>query len=189
MLGHDVGGLFATPAGGFPAGVEPAWLPASAAAFGTGAGALAWIEANDDDPDAIEGVGDVTQYATSIIAYGMTWGAKDKPGRTMWTKTMAAQLGVVAGLKGLADKWRPNFSNQASFPSGHTSVSVTGAMFVQRRYGTRWAMPLHLLAAYTGYSRVFAQKHFVDDVLSGMSVGILANMMFTAPADPERYAH
>ena len=35
------------------------------------------------------------------------------------------------------------------------------------------------MASFVGYSRVYADKHFWEDVVAGASIGILGNLIFT----------
>ena len=42
-------------------------------------------------------------------------------------------------------------------------------------------MPFYALAAFTGYSRVVADAHHVDDVLAGMSVALFSNWYWVKP--------
>ncbi len=72
--------------------------------------------------------------------------------------------------------------------SRHTSAAFSGAAFYQVRYGWKWGVPAYVLAAYTGASRVYGQKHFVDDVLSGATVGIFSALAVARPVEPERRA-
>jgi hypothetical protein len=44
------------------------------------------------------------------------------------------------------------------------------------------------MASYTGFSRIYGQKHFAGDTLSGASIAMLSTLDFVKPADPERAA-
>ena len=52
-------------------------------------------------------------------------------------------------------------------------------MFVQKKYGLKYGIPSLLLASFVGYSRVYADKHYWEDVFVGASIGIIGNMVFT----------
>ncbi len=71
------------------------------------------------------------------------------------------------------------------FPSGHTSTTFQSASFIQRRYGWKYGIPAYALAAFTGYSRINAQKHDGWDVLAGAVVGIGSSYLFTTPYQKE----
>ncbi|MDX1382379.1 MAG: phosphatase PAP2 family protein, partial [Thermoanaerobaculia bacterium] len=157
---------------------------------GLAAASSVWLTTHDrfdsGDRDAVEGPGDLFQYALPAAGFTTAWAVGDTTGRNQQLLAMGVTMAAVGGLKELSEKWRPNFSAQSSFPSGHTAGAFTGAAFVHQRYGARWGAPAYVLAGYTGLSRVFAQKHFLDDVVSGMSIGILSNLLVTRPIDPER---
>ncbi len=90
------------------------------------------------------------------------------------------QGGVEIGLKEVVGRERPNGKNNNSFPSGHAGRSQTLATMTE--YNLR-AMDLsepvrigvvttsQLLAAGTGWARVEAGKHHVNDVLIGSAIG------------------
>ena len=87
--------------------------------------------------------------------------------------------GVSYGLKYLVDKERPDRSDNRSFPSLHTSVSFTGAAFIQRRYGWKWGVPAYAVTSYVGWSRVYGEKHDWCDVTAGTSWGDGNAYLFT----------
>jgi membrane-associated phospholipid phosphatase len=144
-----------------------------------------WI---DDDVGTTEETGEYTQLIPPATALGMALGTKDWKGtkQLIWSGLLSG--GTVHLLKNVIEKNRPDASNTQSFPSGHTNASFWGASFILRRYGPKWGIPAMTIAAYTGWSRVQAQSHFADDVISGMSIALFSNWLFVEPADPERAA-
>ena len=86
---------------------------------------------------------------------------------------------LTLGLKEVVKKERPNGENLNSFPSGHTSVTFQSAAFMQKRYGWKYGIPAYAIAAYTGFSRVYVDKHFVEDVAVGAVIGIVSSYIFT----------
>ena len=63
-----------------------------------------------------------------------------------------------------------------SFPSGHTAAAVAFATGVGREAPLA-AVPLHLLAATVGYSRIHTGVHYPGDVIAGGVIGaILADL-------------
>ena len=48
--------------------------------------------------------------------------------------------------------------------------AFSGASFFDGRYGRAWGIPAYVGAVFTGYSRVYAEAHFVDDVVAGASI-------------------
>jgi membrane-associated phospholipid phosphatase len=59
-----------------------------------------------------------------------------------------------------------------SFPSGHTAAAVAFATGVGRVSPVA-ALPLHVLAAVVGYSRVHTGVHYPGDVLGGALLGAM----------------
>lgn len=66
--------------------------------------------------------------------------------------------------------------NYQSYPSGHTQVGFTLAMFLSILYpkGTKFFI---LFAAVVGLSRVILEKHYLGDVLAGAYVGIVGTFL------------
>ena len=125
--------------------------------------------------------GDVLQLLIPATALGTTLAIDDDEGRNQFAKTFLATLGATYGLKLSIDKTRPDGTGSQSFPSGHTSAAFSGAAFIQQRYGWRYGLPAFSAAAFTGYSRVFADRHFVEDVIAGAAIGIISASVFTSP--------
>ena len=88
-------------------------------------------------------------------------------------------LGTTLAVKRLTKKRRPN-GGQNAFPSGHTSASFYGATFLTRKYGWKVGVPTLLMAGYTGWSRVYAQKHDWWDVGAGAILGTAVGYLFTS---------
>lgn len=126
--------------------------------------------------EGIETTGDVLRIAIPALACGGTFLADDGEGRRQLTYSFAANLAATYALKVSVNRERPN-GEDYSFPSGHSSVSFQGASFVHVRYGLKYAIPLYLGAAFTGYSRVEAEKHHLEDVLAGAALGALCSLL------------
>ncbi|MBO9449910.1 phosphatase PAP2 family protein [Tropicibacter sp. R16_0] len=136
-----------------------------------------------DTTDDLESVGDVLQLAIPLAALGVTYAKDDKEGRQQLAKGVGTTFLTIQSLKFLVEKWRPNYSADNSFPSGHTAAAFSGAAFLQTRYGSSYGVPAYLLASFVGYTRVRAEKHFSDDVLAGASIAMLSNWMYATPLD------
>jgi membrane-associated phospholipid phosphatase len=109
---------------------------------------------------------------------------EDWEGVEQLTYSIVVGQTVTELLKLATDEQRPDGSaGGSSFPSGHTSAAFGGAAFIQDRYGLRYAWPAYLGAAYTGWSRVAAEKHYPHDVVAGALVGMLSSYIFTTPRD------
>ena len=74
-----------------------------------------------------------------------------------------------------------DYSNNNSFPSGHTSAAFSGATFIHKRYGFNKACPIYIVASFVGYSRVYAEKHYWEDVLAGAILAGINTWIFTSP--------
>lgn len=54
-----------------------------------------------------------------------------------------------------------------------------GASFMHRRYGRKYAIPAYSAATFVAYSRLHADKHFLEDVAAGAAIGILSTYFLT----------
>ena len=62
-----------------------------------------------------------------------------------------------------------------SFPSGHTTSAFAAAVIISLYTGKRSvALITFVLASLVAYSRVYLGQHFVEDVLAGSFVGVIA---------------
>jgi undecaprenyl-diphosphatase len=107
-------------------------------------------------------------------------------GHTLWWTTLAAFLlstGLVHLIKRRVKRMRPVAHTEVrflvpetrhgSFPSGHTATTFALAAVVAWHFPL-WAVPLFLLAAAIGYSRVYVGVHFLSDVLAAAAIGIVS---------------
>jgi hypothetical protein len=173
--------------------------------FGVAVGGLAAISVLDDDiqewmmehrtQDA-QDIADVWDewggfYVPAGIAVG-TLGVGYLAGKPEVTRTGArvatAVLGatlVGRGMKRLVGRARPSeaedqyefdpFSDQSSFPSGHTLTAFALSTTLADAIDNRWAdVGLYTLAAGTGVSRMVQNVHWFSDVVGGALVGITA---------------
>lgn len=74
-----------------------------------------------------------------------------------------------------------------SFPSGHTASAVAFATGVGRVMPLA-ALPLHVLSALVGYSRVHTGVHYPGDVLAGAVIGAMIADVTAGRALPPRAA-
>ncbi len=128
----------------------------------------------------IEVAGDILQILIPSTAYGTTLYLHDEKGETQMYQSFFTTFGITQGLKYGINRKRPNGGNH-SFPSGHTSAAFQGAAFIHQRYGLKPAIPAYVGAAFVGYSRIYADKHFGSDVLAGALIGTLSSFYFTKP--------
>lgn len=134
----------------------------------------------------IENSGDAALVALPLSALATTLIIKDKQGSWQFTKSFFLNQAVTFTAKALINKERPLQGGDYAFPSGHTSTVFQSASFFHRRYGFKYAIPANVLAGFTGYSRMNAQRHDGWDVLAGAIVGIGSTYFFTTPYQKER---
>jgi membrane-associated phospholipid phosphatase len=133
----------------------------------------------------LETTGDVLLLAMPIAALSSTFIIGDKEGTLQFSKGLVVTQVLTNTLKLMIDKQRPNLENNDAFPSGHTSTTFQSAAFIQKRYGWKYGIPSYLLAGFTGYSRIDADKHDIYDVLVGAVIGVGSSYLFTTPYQKE----
>jgi len=128
-----------------------------------------------------EKIGDFLTFALPSIAYGSTWYFDDAEGRTEFYTTYGVTMATTVALKYTVREKRPDNDDRDSFPSGHTASAISGAVFMHKRYGFMYALPLYVGAIYTGYSRIQVNRHHPRDVAAGTAIGALSAWYFTTP--------
>ena len=105
--------------------------------------------------------------------------------------TLADQIGLyglstalnallVYPVKRLTVRERPDGSDLHSFPSGHTSNAFVGAEFFWQEHKTNspiLALVGYFMATATGYLRIYNNKHWMSDVLTGAGTGIVSTKL------------
>ena len=89
---------------------------------------------------------------------------------TAWATTAVLTLSI----KHAVGELRPDGSAYNSFPSGHTATAFVGAEMVRREYGGWWGAGAYAVALTTGVMRVYNNRHWLNDVLSGAAIGIFS---------------
>ena len=145
------------------------------------------LPAHAEDKDVTE-AGDYLQFILPAIAGVSTLfagnpegGWVDREGLYQFTKSLTASLATMGVGKEISKKLRPDASDRASYPSGHTTAAFAGAGFIDQRYGHAWGIPAMLAAGFVGYSRIQSFNHFADDVTAGASIGLMYNWLFVTP--------
>jgi len=75
---------------------------------------------------------------------------------------------------------RPD-GNDYGFPSGHVAFVMSGATFIEKRYGWKWGIPAYLAAASVAYVRVDEDKHHWRDVLASGALAYGVAMLTVTP--------
>lgn len=138
--------------------------------FGLG---RAQASTNEDIGDAIYVLLPVTGILTATFR-------GDRQGQFQFLKSIATNTVLTVGLKSAIEKRRPNGDCCNSFPSGHTSYTFMSATFLNKRYGRKFGIPAYAAASFVAYSRVFADKHFIEDVIAGAAIGYFSATLFTS---------
>lgn len=129
----------------------------------------------------IETSGDLIQILLPVLGYGTTLYLGDREGEREFYHSFFSTVAVTHLLKHTVRRERPNGGDHTSFPSGHTSAAFQGAAFIHKRYGIKYGLPAYLGAAFVGYSRVYADKHYKSDVIAGALIGGAMSYYFTTP--------
>lgn len=133
----------------------------------------------DKNRSSVERAGDLVQIAIPIAGLGYAHYSDDDLGKKQFWNSYVSSLSLTYILKYTIEKKRPNGHCCESFPSGHTASAFAGAMFIQQRYGAKFGVPSLILASFVGYSRVYAKKHFWEDVIVGAFISTAANLILT----------
>jgi hypothetical protein len=107
--------------------------------------------------------------------------------------------GTVFSVKSWSHERRPDGSDFASFPSGHTAEAFVGAEFMRLEYkdvSPWYGIAGYAMATATGVLRMYNDKHWLSDVVAGAGVGIASTRiaywlypkiqgLFGKPKNPE----
>lgn len=129
-----------------------------------------------------DGIDDVVQYLPYASVFALK--ACGVESRDDWTKlavTTAASWVAAAGtgwvMKHSIKEWRPDHSDQKSFPSGHSLVAFAGATALHKEFGkvSPWiSVAGYGVATAVAIDRVVKDRHHWYDVVAGAGVGFAA---------------
>lgn len=104
-------------------------------------------------------------------------GVKGKHGfrdRAMVALTSHAAMALLSyGLKYSIKAARPD-GGKHSFPSGHVALAFTGAELTRIEYGNGWGAAAYAVATSVAVLRLYNDRHYFGDVLTGAGIGILS---------------
>lgn len=137
-------------------------------------------EITEDHPLFANHLDNYMQFAPMVAVYGLNLaGVKGKHGVLDQTGLYLLSFGIMGGsttlVKRLADRPRPDGSNNYSFPSGHTATAFAAAELLNQEYRdvSPWiGYAGYTVATATGIFRLYNNKHWLSDVVSGAGVGI-----------------
>lgn len=127
-------------------------------------------------------IDDLSQYTPFLSVYGLNaLGIKGKNNfkdRTIILGTAYLIMGTtVNGIKKITAIERPDGSSKTSFPSGHTATAFMGAEFLYQEYkdvSIWYGISGYLVAAGTGFFRMYNDRHWFTDIVTGAGIGILS---------------
>ena len=124
---------------------------------------------------SIQYIGDMLQYIIPAYALGMSVNEKDIEGAQQMVFSFGVTQLTVNSIKLIVPERRPDGTDKHSFPSAHTASAFSGASFIHKRYGLMQASVPYVLAAFVGFSRVYAKRHWTHDVLAGATISCLVS--------------
>lgn len=148
-----------------------------------GSGVTDGLASDRPGQGAVRASGDVLLLLIPTAGFGTAFFKHDRRGQIQLLESLAVTTVVTVGLKLAIDKTRPNGEGSDSFPSGHTSATFSAATFLQKRYGARYGIPAYAAATFVGFSRLYADKHFFEDVAAGAAIGFAASYFLTTSFD------
>lgn len=83
-------------------------------------------------------------------------------------------------LKSATNVWRPDGSDDRSFPSSHTALAFVSATFLHEEYKDKsvwYSVAGYSVATATGVLRMMNNDHWMSDVLVGAGLGILTTKL------------
>ena len=130
---------------------------------------------DDGKPDSRHGpirrAGDIGMLLNPAAGALIALSEDDPDGLRQLARGCGITVAATSLLKLIFDRtWlgeRPD-GDRRSFPSGHTSGAMCGAAFVHYRYQeNKYTVPLAGVGTFVGYSRMWARKHHLRDVVAG----------------------
>ena len=115
------------------------------------------------------------QATAGFATYGIARTLGNHKGAAVGRDIVRAQLlsqAMVQTLKHTVRRPRPDGSNHASFPSGHSASAFATATVLQRHYGWKIGAPAYALGGYIALARMAWNRHHATDVVMGAGFGI-----------------
>jgi len=125
---------------------------------------------------------DYLQFAPAVAAYAMKFSGV-KSSHDLLDMTVLYGLsnlvagGITLGTKIKVGRERPDGSDRQSFPSGHTETAFVAAEFLHQEFKDQsvWiSVGGYTVATIVGVARIYHDKHWLSDVVTGAGIGILS---------------
>lgn len=134
----------------------------------------------DDNPHHTVKIDNYLQFAPAFSVYVLNMsgirGEHNLIDRTAVYVLSNLLLNVsVSSLKDISHKQRPDGSDHLSFPSGHTAEAFVSAEFMRLEYrhvSVWYGVAGYLIAGAVGYLRMYNNKHYFSEVVTGAGLGI-----------------
>lgn len=115
------------------------------------------------------------QAAAGLATYGISKSIGNKKSAEVGRDIVRAQVlsqALVQTVKHTVRRERPDGSNKASFPSGHSASAFATATVLHRHYGWKIGVPAYALGGYISLARMAWNRHHATDVVMGAGFGI-----------------
>lgn len=138
-----------------------------------------------EDPHKRVTIDNYLQFAPAVTVYALNLagvhGQHNFHDRTMiYLMANLFAEGTVFSLKGVTHQLRPDGSAYNSFPSGHTAEAFLSAEFMRQEYkdvSPWYGVAGYAMATATGMLRIYNNKHWLSDVVTGAGIGIASTRL------------
>jgi membrane-associated phospholipid phosphatase len=125
---------------------------------------------------------DYIQFAPAVAAYALKFCKVNNTYNLLNMTILYGLSNLVAGGitecgKYVVGRERPDNSDHFSFPSGHSETAFVAAEFLHQEFKDQsiWiSVGGYAAATFVGVARVYNNKHWVSDVVTGAGIGILS---------------
>jgi membrane-associated phospholipid phosphatase len=136
----------------------------------------------DNNPHGTVRIDDYLKYGPAVSVYALNLlgihGAHNFVDRSaIYVMSNIIFNVMVSTIKPIAHRERPNGEGYYSFPSGHAAEAFASAEFMRLEYKdvSGWyGAAGYMMAAATGFLRMYNNKHYFSDVVAGAGIGIAA---------------
>ena len=127
---------------------------------------------------------DILTAAVPLTGLAVAHFTDDSEGQKQWLRNLIVNQILTSALRVGFNQTslgrRPN-GGDYGFPSGHVAVVMSGATFLDQRYGWKWGVPAYLAAASVAYIRVKEDKHHWRDVIAAGALAYGVALLTVTP--------